>query len=152
MYWEVVRTRLPRTSKEITAPWVDVEMTPAGCSKLTSIDEGTEEALDPGEDYVLKENLNPGYVAYPDTPSTANFRHTWVMHHRKRPKCPAFHGAPVPKRLPGEEERSARLTMTYFHPWTQRAETPMGMYLTLACYDLWAQNGKRRWANGFRDT
>ena len=40
------------------------------------------------------------------------------MRRRRRPKVPSFAGAPVPKHCKGEEERSATLVMTYFHPWT----------------------------------
>ena len=36
-------------------------------------------------------------------------------------RAPAFIGDPIPHRRPGETERAAMITMTYFHLWTLRA-------------------------------
>ena len=35
--------------------------------------------------------------------------------------APAFIGARIPHRRPGETDRAAMITMTYFHLWTFRA-------------------------------
>eukprot|EP00959_Pyramimonas_sp_CCMP1952_P147665 3090087-Pyramimonas_sp.AAC.1 len=36
--------------------------------------------------------------------------------------APIFFGAPVPRGRPGEAERSARIAMAHFHPWTLRPD------------------------------
>ena len=40
----------------------------------------------------------------------------------QRPVAPLFIGFPVPMKRDDSTERSASLTMTYFHPWTLRSQ------------------------------
>ena len=73
-----------------------------------------------GIDYLVKDNGGPDWVAFPDADRCRHLRHTWVLSRNKRPKAPTFLGSPVPRGRRGESERSARLVMSYFHPWTLR--------------------------------
>ncbi len=71
--------------------------------------------------YVVRSpGKDENWLPYPDVPSTQHFRHTWVLVRRKRSVAPSFSGAPIPRHRPGEGERAARITITYFHPWTLR--------------------------------
>ena len=71
-----------------------------------------------GQDYVVKEEGGDDWLPFPDLPSLQKIRHTWMVVRNERPKNPSFHGAPMPKRKLGNEERNALITMTYFHPFT----------------------------------
>ena len=69
----------------------------------------------------MKDEGGESWLPYPEGPSTDHFRHIWVIQRRACMHAPAFIGAPIPHRRPGETERAAMITMTYFHPWTLRA-------------------------------
>eukprot|EP00959_Pyramimonas_sp_CCMP1952_P196476 4108018-Pyramimonas_sp.AAC.1 len=71
---------------------------------------------------MVKEGGGVDWVPYPETDGRAHLRHTCVLKRNKRPKAPTFFGAPVPRGRPGEAERSARIVMAYFHPWTLRPD------------------------------
>ena len=76
----------------------------------------------PGVDYVVRvPGKQENWLPYPDVHSTQHFRHTWVLVRRNRPVAPSLNGSPIPRHRPGEGERAAEITMTYFHPWTLRA-------------------------------
>ena len=49
---------------------------------------------------------------------TGKIRHTWILVRNERPKVPSFCKAPMPDRKNDNEERNARIVMTYFHPFT----------------------------------
>ena len=78
------------------------------------------EELVPGVDYMVKGDAGKDWVAFPDTDGCRHLRRTWVLVRNKRPLAPTFFGAPVPRSRNGEAERSARIVMSYFHPWTLR--------------------------------
>ena len=116
MYYEFVQPKLPKTLAEISAPWVQVVMSPSGHQKLKMASEECE--LVAGEDYEVKTDLGESYVLFDKECGIFNLRHMWIMKRRQRPVCPMFHGAPVPRREATGEDRAARLAMSYFHPWT----------------------------------
>ena len=109
------------------------------------------EDLEPGVDYKVKDEGGPGWVAFPDTPATQHFRHTWILVKRRRPKAPSFAGAPVPKHHAGAAERSAMLVMTYFKPWTLRQDVSDQhvIYCGRLCAEeqQW-QHSLKAWLNG----
>ena len=52
----------------------------------------------------------------PERKETHAWRNSWIMEFRTRPRVPVFAGCPMPKAKLGEEEKNARLLITYFHP------------------------------------
>ena len=93
-------------------------LTEAGCAKLLKRDYWDATPLLAGQDYVAKEEGGKDWLPFPDLPSLRKIRHTWMVVRNERPKNPSFHGAPMPKRKHGNEERNALITMAYFHPFT----------------------------------
>ena len=79
----------------------------------------TDFRLVAGTDYAVKDEGGEDWIAYTD-PNTNHFRHTWIITKRKRPVAPIFIGSPIPLKNQDAVERSAMLTMAYFHPWTTR--------------------------------
>lgn len=77
--------------------------------------------MHPGVHYKVKDG-GEDWLAYPDSPATAQIRNTWIIKRRRRPTAPTFMGAPVLTRAKQANERSCLLTMAYFHPWTLRAK------------------------------
>ena len=65
----------------------------------------------------MKEGWHEDWIAYPPGSVTDAFRHTYIIKKRRRPVAPMFSGSPLPLKGCGAE-RSAMLTMVYFHPWT----------------------------------
>lgn len=61
-------------------------------------------------------------IPYPEGAVNENFRHTWIIKKRNRPVAPTFVGSPVPMKRDDSANRSAMLTMAYFHPWTLRGK------------------------------
>ena len=48
----------------------------------------------------------------------AELARSWVLMRKARPDVPKFHGCPMPKSGRGAGIRTARILLTYFHPWT----------------------------------
>ena len=121
MYWEPVMCSYPLKADDehIRENQHHVSLTIEGREKLGQ--EGTNELI-PGKDYQVKEEGGTSWLPFPKSNGTEHFRHTWVLVKRKRPRTPAFFGAPVPRHQPGEQQRAAAIVMTYFHPWTLRHE------------------------------
>ena len=46
--------------------------------------------LQPGVDYVVRDDGGPGWLPFPDVPSAHQFRHTWVLVRRRRPITPTL--------------------------------------------------------------
>ena len=71
-------------------------------------------------------------MPFPAMPELAKIRQTWILVRNERPTVPSFCKAPMPDRKNGNEERNARIVMTYFHPFTlQRdAENPEVPYVS----------------------
>ena len=65
-------------------------------------------------------------------PELAKIRQTWILVRNERPTVPSFCKAPMPDRKNGNEERNARIVMTYFHPFTLQkdAENPEVPYVS----------------------
>ena len=120
-YWQPIMLSYPLRIDDNENEAHHATLTESGREKLTRpSDEGTE--LIPGEDYVVKDSASSEWLPFPDVPSTAHFRHTWVLSRRRRPRAPSFAGAPMPRHSAGEGDKAALITMAYFRPWTLRAE------------------------------
>ena len=130
-YWEAVLCKYPMSEDaEITD--YHAELTALGKQKLKDAQELQKEGernaiadMYPGIDYVVRiPAKEENWLPFPDVPSSRaqDLRHTWVLVRRKRPVAPSFSGAPIPRHRPGESERAAKITLTYFHPWTLRLE------------------------------
>jgi len=86
-------------------------------TKLTAL---ASSDLVPGIDYVVKDEGGDDWVPLENIAATASLRHEWILRRRQRPMAPHFKGCPLPKHKPGSAEQNAKITMTYFHPWTLR--------------------------------
>ena len=86
-------------------------------TKLTAL---ASSDLVPGIDYVVKDEGGDDWVPLENIAATASLRHAWILRRRRRPRAPHFKGCPLPKHKPGSAEQNAKITMTYFHPWTLR--------------------------------
>ena len=118
--WEVKRLSYPTTIEAAADPRHHVDLTEAGIAKLVNHDPSRRPPeLHPGIDYVVKDG-GAHWLAFPDLPTTEQFRHTWIIQKRRRPHVPTFMGSPVPSKRNNASEFSALLTMAYFHPWTLR--------------------------------
>ena len=82
--------------------------------------------------YRVKEQPGNGFIAYPEGAVNETFRHTWIIKKRNRPVAPMFIGSPVPMKRDDSAERSAMLTMAYFHPWTLRSHDAEGSVVPFA--------------------
>ena len=119
MYWEPQLLKYPKTLEENASDACEAKLTPAGKAKLQHA--GAMDLL-PGMDYVVKEAGGEDWTPLEDVPAMATLRHDWILRRRRRPVAPQFKGCPIPKHQPGSGERNAKLTMTYFHPWTLRED------------------------------
>ena len=88
-------------------------------TKLTAL---ASSDLVPGIDYVVKDEGGDDWVPLENIAATAGLRHEWILRRRHRPRAPQFKGCPLPKHKPNSAEQNAKITMTYFHPWTLRGE------------------------------
>ncbi|CAJ1375402.1 unnamed protein product [Effrenium voratum] len=109
-YWrvELARYRAPAEGVAKGQTVLHADLTASGRAK--------SEGLEAGVDYRVREGGGEDWVPFPDLPETERFRHQWVMVRRTRPVVPVFSGAPLPKV--SSSERTCRLLMAYFHPWT----------------------------------
>ena len=80
----------------------------------------------------MKEAQGDDRIPYPEGVVNDTFRHTWIIQKRNRPVAPLFIGSPVPLKRADSAERSAMLTMAYFHPWTLRAGDADGSVVPFA--------------------
>ena len=70
----------------------------------------------------MKDEGGDNWVPLENIAATAGLRHEWILRRRHRPRAPHFKGCPLPKHKPNSAEQNAKITMTYFHPWTLRGE------------------------------
>ena len=75
-----------------------------------------------GIDYEIKEEGGESWLPFPAMPELAKIRQTWILVRNERPTVPSFCKAPMPDRKNGNEERNARIVMTYFHPFTLQTD------------------------------
>ena len=114
--------------------------------------------LKPGIDYAAREpSPGEGWLPFPENDATAGFRHTWVMRRRRAPVVPDFGGSPWPRTGPGEANRTARILLTYFHPWTLNAGdatllNPLLHLLRRPSEVSWAEALQRWFAEGVLHT
>ena len=107
-YWEPKLVKYPISVKAVDNDKYHATLTAEGKAKLAGREwREAGEDLVPGEDYAVKDGMPGVWWPYPDTPSTQSFRHTWVLCRRRRPKAPAFAGAPVPRHR-GKGRANAR--------------------------------------------
>ena len=70
-------------------------------------------AFQGGTDYVIKEEGGESWLPFPALRELEQIRHTWILVRNERPKVPSFCKAPMPDRKNGNEERNARIVMTF---------------------------------------
>ena len=73
-------------------------------------------------------------------PSTSGIRGS--LKKRRRPVALVFVGSPVPMKRDDSSERSALLTMAYFHPWTLRKDDAQEDHVPFAGSLRIIQHGK----------
>jgi len=117
--WEPKLLSYPLSAKDVANPKHHVRVTQSGLAKLRR---AAQDPLDlvPGIDYEVGAGGHDWH-AFPDSPSTLAFRHTWILLRRRRPVVPSFAGCPSPRHAnasEGQTCRNACLVMAYFHPWT----------------------------------
>ena len=119
MYWEPELVKYPQTRAQNDSDDCEAKLTPTGIQRLEA-EPGCE--LMAGIDYVVKEEGGNDWVPLEDVAGTKSLRHEWMLRKRPRPRAPHFKGCPLPKHRSGSSEQNAKITMTYFHPWTLRDE------------------------------
>ena len=103
------------------------EFTVAGRAKLKANQQYHQDSeLLPGIDYCVKQEPDSWWLPFRDIPSTQHFRHTWIIEKRRLSVAPLFIGSPAPMQRDDSSERSALLTMSYFHPWALRQQDAEG--------------------------
>ena len=78
--------------------------------------------LEAGIHYRVKDDAGIDFIPFPDGLTCDSFRHNWIIKKRHRPVAPVLVGSPVPMKRADSGERSAMLTMAYFHPWTLQTD------------------------------
>ncbi len=119
MYWEPRLLKYPLSVKEDESGTCHAALTAAGKEKLRNNPGGD---LMPGVDYLVKNAGGVDWVALEDVPAISTFRNQWILQRRRRPRAPHFKGCPLPRHRAGSLEQNAKITLTYFHPWTLRPE------------------------------
>lgn len=72
--------------------------------------------LNAGVNYRVKHTPPDDRIPYPEGAVNVIFRHTWIIQKRNRLVAPISTGSPVPLKREDSADRSAMLTMAYFHP------------------------------------
>ena len=149
--WEVVMLSYPQYLPDAYNPRHHAELTPEGIAKIHA-HPGRHPDLLPGIDYRVKEGGDSWWMPFPDISPTEHFRHTWIIMKRHRPVAPMFIGSPVPLKQDSSAERSAMLTMAYFHPWTLRHNDEEESYVpyagSLRASDSTWQDALSQWLDG----
>jgi len=154
MYWEPCLLSYPLTEQDASNPKHHVELTDSGRRKLRARKQNPREEaeeMEAGIDYAVRDAGGSNWVAFPETPATAHFRHTWILRRRRRANAPSFAGAPIPRHRPGEAERAAMIIMTYFRAWTLRdsdADDQVPYCGKLRTTDLTWQESLQTWLDG----
>ena len=121
MHWALVPARVPQTlrewEEEDPAIW-DVRLTPAGQRRLRKQSPFTLAKLRPQRDYTMRLTNSPDRHLFPATPGNVTLRHAWYLQRRRRPLCPHFAQAAVPRRFAENVEENAMLARVYFGAWT----------------------------------
>ena len=137
IYWKVELAEYARPPAHDSMMFQAI-LTHSGTTKIRSNKKGAQSLLLPGEDFTIKTVTNPHtswWIPLPNNAYTEEYRHNWVFMRWNRPVDPSFAQCPMPRRGDGEQERTAALIMTYFHPWTLNEEvaTPNVPYLGNLC-------------------
>ena len=153
MYWALVPTRVPQSWRE----WVDedsstwdVTLTPAGQRRLQTHDPAKLANLRPQRDYKIRLSKSPDRCLFPTTSGNATLQHAWYLQRRKRPLCPHFAQAAVPRRFADNVEDNAMLGTCLL--WSldvkdQKRSSPAVPYAGHLCENggTW-EEALRRWA------
>ena len=126
-------------------------LTLEGCKKLSARKYGNNVQFVGGRDYVIKEEGCSSWIPFPNIRELDNIRQTWILVLNERPKVPSFCKAPMPDRKRHDQERNARIVMTYFHPWTLQEELHIFDVPHVSClrrqHESWEQT-LLVWLNG----
>ena len=77
--WEVRLLSYPQSLEDACDPKHHAELTDVGMAKLRDRERGSPTPeLNPGHDYVVKDG-GDDWLAFPDLPTTAHFRNTWII-------------------------------------------------------------------------
>lgn len=71
-----------------------------------------------GHDYIINERGGADWIPLPNIPELHVLRHQWVIQRHRRPKDPSLVKSPIPRDSWSEKDKTSRLLMTYFHPYT----------------------------------
>ena len=129
--WEVIMLKYPQSLHDAHNDKYHAELTAEGVELLT-LSRSRTPKLEAGIHYRVKEGQHRTWISYPSGFATDSFRHTWVISKRPRPVAPMFIGTPIPLRTDDSADRSAMLTMAYFHPWTLRKDDAEASYVPFA--------------------
>ena len=80
-YWQPVLVSYPRSLLANEDDRYHATLTSSGLAKVSQ--KKTEADLILGEDYVVKDGVPGQWLPFPDTPSTQQFRNTWVLQKKK---------------------------------------------------------------------
>ena len=84
-HWEPALTSFPQSLADADDERHHVVLTPHGRHQLCMQAEHNETAaLEPGIDYVIKEEGGDDWIPYPAGTSTDYFRHSWIIRRRRR--------------------------------------------------------------------
>ena len=124
-YWEVALAKYPTSHEAKDEDAFHATLTKRGKFKMLrqkqSEDLKTKEDMGmiAGVDYVIKEAGGSDWLALPrGVDEVEKYRHTWILQRRWRSRDPSFQNCPMPRRGPGQQERTSCLLMTYLHPYT----------------------------------
>ena len=127
----------------------DAIVTPAGQRRLQTHDPAKLANLRPQRDYKIRLSKSPDRCLFPTTSGNATLQHAWYLQRRKRPLCPHFAQAAVPRRFADNVEDNAMLARVYFGAWTldQKRSSPAVPYAGHLCENggTW-EEALRRWA------
>ena len=92
----------------------------------------------------------PTVKVFDATVVPAELAQSWVLMRKSKPDVPKFHGCPMPKSGRGAAQRTARILLTYFRPWTlveawSCAEVP---HVTRLCGETDWFDTCQTWLNG----
>ena len=110
--WEVKLLSYPQTLEDTINQKHHADLTETGLAKVMNREpRQPPPELYPGIDYTVKDG-GDDWLAYPDLPTTASLRHTWIIQKRRRPNVPTFLGSPVPSKRNDASEHSAQMHLS----------------------------------------
>ena len=92
----------------------EAELTEKGTNRLTK----KGQKLEPGTDYIIKEEGGDDWLPLGDGPQMQSYRHDWIIKLRKRPNVPVIFGAQSSRTT---EEQAMRILVLFF-PWVNNVK------------------------------